>query len=77
MDSKNVIFSNPSTFNFEKIIKSKACKSGKIDAMDLAQSIWFLGCPEKGRCSAKTLKMHFIIIIITMKGPDTVEKPLG
>ena len=47
-----------SIYHFEKIIKFKASKSGKIDSkgMDVAQPLWLSGCPEKGRFSAK---MHF------------------
>ena len=46
--------------NFEKIIRLKACKSGKIEAkdIDVAQPIWFSGCPVKCHFNAKSTKMH-------------------
>ena len=45
-----------SIFRFEKVIKFKACKSGKIDSKDMnvAQLLWLSGSPEKGNFTTKS-----------------------
>ena len=46
-DSNNVIFSNPSIFNFPfwNIMRFSPWKFGKIDAK--GQPIWLSGCPKE------------------------------
>ena len=57
-------FFNPTNIQFSISNNFKACKSEINDAklMDVAQPVWFSGCPQKGNFSAQKAFLVFLAI---------------
>ena len=62
-NQKNFFF-NPTNIQFSISNNFKACKSEINDAklMDVAQPVWFSGCPQKGNFSAQKAFLVFLAI---------------